>query len=192
MSGARVSAQRVLSLELSRRPSWMTYLYVSLPRSWLLQARNSKYITSYLPPLIASAEAFLADDAREAQRLDEERQAAEKARREAKEREQQEALLLDAVEERRRSERLSVVSLVSALGNSQDLRARSRKEGPFVFFRTCVCLCISLSSHAVSSTNRRTFLTLCPKGTQSLPRARYMGFDASQRGFCRRGDLQVC
>ncbi|PFH34394.1 myosin G [Besnoitia besnoiti] len=78
-------------------------------------ATPPRLLTTYLASLVASAEAFLASDLREEERLKREREKAEASRKEAKERQQQEALLMDAVEERRRSERMSLISAASEL-----------------------------------------------------------------------------
>nr|CEL70079.1 TPA: myosin G, putative [Neospora caninum Liverpool] len=87
---------------------------------WVKEARQlertttpPRFFTSYLASVVAASEAYLAQDAREQERLQREREKAEESRKEMKERQQQEVLLMGAVEERRRSDRLSLLSVPS-------------------------------------------------------------------------------
>ncbi|KFG37005.1 myosin G, partial [Toxoplasma gondii GAB2-2007-GAL-DOM2] len=78
-----------------------------------LSSTPSRFFTSYLSSVVAAAEGYLASNARENERLQREREQAAESRKALKERQQQEALLKDAVEERKRSDRLSLLSVAS-------------------------------------------------------------------------------
>ncbi|CBZ55344.1 putative myosin G [Neospora caninum Liverpool] len=101
---------------------------------WVKEARQlertttpPRFFTSYLASVVAASEAYLAQDAREQERLQREREKAEESRKEMKERQQQEVLLMGAVEERRRSDRLSLLSVPSDIKKAK--RDQEDEEG---------------------------------------------------------------